>query len=167
LKVLNASHPIEVAEYAITNRLGEEPAFKWWVIPHVLVGRRIRIISKVKSRYWKPTYKFGICLPKMVEEALEIDRASDTDFWKKAVNKEMAKVKITWKTHNGFTPRLALDGNVPDLIGFKEIGCHIVFDVKMDFTAKKARFVAGGHTTTAPLSSMTYSIVVSHDSDCI
>ena len=32
----------------------------------------------------------------------------------------------------------------------------------MDFT-RKARFVAGGHTTTAP-SSMTYSSVMSHDS---
>jgi hypothetical protein len=35
LKDLKASHPIEVAEYAITNRLIEETAFKWWA-PHVL-----------------------------------------------------------------------------------------------------------------------------------
>jgi Reverse transcriptase (RNA-dependent DNA polymerase) len=48
------------------------------------------------------------------------------------------------------------------LIGFQEIGCHIVFDVKMDL-ARKARFVAGGHTTDAP-AAMTYSSVVSRDS---
>ena len=48
------------------------------------------------------------------------------------------------------------------LIGYQEIGYHIIFDVKMDFT-KKARFVAGGHTTEAP-SSITYSSVVSRDS---
>jgi hypothetical protein len=47
-------------------------------------------------------------------------------------------------------------------VGFQEIGCHIVFNIKMDFT-RKAHFVAGGHTTTAP-SSMTYSSVVSRDS---
>jgi hypothetical protein len=59
-------------------------------------------------------------------------------------------------------PQQAQEGKVPDLIGFQEIECHIVFDVKMDFT-RKAHFVAGGHTTTTP-SSMTYSSVVSRDS---
>jgi len=44
---LKASNPVEVAEYAVANRLVEEPAFKWWV-PHV-IRRRNRIISKVKS----------------------------------------------------------------------------------------------------------------------
>jgi hypothetical protein len=44
----------------------------------------------------------------------------------------------------------------------KEIPCHIIFDIKMDFT-RKARFVAGGHKTDPPLSH-TYSSVVSRDS---
>jgi hypothetical protein len=35
LKDLKASNPVEVAEYAVANRLVEEPAFKWWV-PHIL-----------------------------------------------------------------------------------------------------------------------------------
>jgi hypothetical protein len=48
------------------------------------------------------------------------------------------------------------------MIGFQEIGCHIVFDIKMDFT-RKARFCAGGHTTDTP-AAMTYSSVVSRDS---
>jgi hypothetical protein len=39
------------------------------------------------------------------------------------------------------------------MIGFQEIGCHIVFDIKMDFT-RKARFCAGGHTTDT-LAAMT------------
>ena len=38
----------------------------------------------------------------------------------------------------------------------------MIFDVKMDLT-RKARYVAGGHTTTAP-TSLTYSSVVSRDS---
>jgi hypothetical protein len=74
----------------------------------------------------------------------------------------MAKVKIAWATHDGHTPQQVREGKVPQFIGFQEIGCHIMFDIKMDFT-RKARFVAGGHTTTAP-SSMTYSSVVSRDS---
>ena len=46
-----------------------------------------------------------------------------------------------------------------DLIGFQEIGCHIVFDIKMEFTIK-AWFVAGGHTMEA-LTLIMYSSVVS------
>jgi hypothetical protein len=47
----------------------------------------------------------------------------------------MAKVKIAWKTHEGGPiPEQVQRGMAPDLIGFQEIGCHIVFDVKMDFT---------------------------------
>ena len=46
--------------------------------------------------------------------------------------------------------------------GHQEIRCHIIFDVKMDFT-RKARFVAGGHMTDTP-SSITYSSVVSRES---
>jgi hypothetical protein len=157
---LKASNPVEVAEYTVANHLVEEPAFKWWV-PHV-IRRRNRIISKVKSRYWKTTHKFGIRLPKTVEEALEIDRTTNADFWRKAINKEMAKVKIARATHDGHTPQQVREGNVAEFIGFQEIGCHIVFDIKMDFT-RKARFVAGGHTTTAP-SSLTYSSIMSRDS---
>ena len=157
---IKASNPVEVAEYAVANRLVEEPAFKWWV-PHV-IKRRNRIISKVKSRYWKTTHKFGIRLPKSVQEALEIDRMTNTDLWRKAINKEMSRVKVAWKTHDSNTPQEVREGKVPELTGFQEIGCHIIFDIKMDFT-RKARFVAGGHTTEAP-SSLTYSSVVSRDS---
>ena len=78
LKNLKASNMIEVAEYAVANRIAEEPAFNWWV-PHVL-RKRNRIISKVKPKYWRTTHKFGIRLPHSVEEALEIDRVTKTDY---------------------------------------------------------------------------------------
>ena len=44
LKDLKASYPVEIAEYAVANRLVEEPAFEWWV-PYTL-KKRGRIISK-------------------------------------------------------------------------------------------------------------------------
>ena len=31
LKDLKNSNPVEVAEYAVANRIQEEPAFAWWV----------------------------------------------------------------------------------------------------------------------------------------
>jgi hypothetical protein len=46
-----------------------------------------------------------------IKEALEIDKATDTDFWRKAVNKEMAKVKIAWKTNDGLVPQQAREGS--------------------------------------------------------
>jgi Reverse transcriptase (RNA-dependent DNA polymerase) len=160
LSDMKASNPVEVAEYAVANRLTEEPAFKWWV-SHV-IKRRDRIISKVKSRYWKTTHKFGIRLPKSVKEALEIDRTTNTDLWRKAINKEMSKVKVAWTAHDGHSPQEVRQGKTSSFVGFQEIKCHMVFDIKMDFT-RKARFVAGGHTTETP-TSMTYSSVVSRDS---
>jgi hypothetical protein len=157
---LKASNSVEGTEYAVVDWLVKEAGFKWWV-PHVIRGRK-RIISKVKSQYWKTTHKFGIHLPKTVKEALEIDCTMNTDFWRKAINKEMPKIKIAWATHDRYTPQQVREGKVAEFIGFQEIGCHIVFDIKMDFT-RKARFVAGGHRTSAP-TSLTYLSVVSCDS---
>ena len=85
-----------------------------------------------------------------------------TDFWRKAINKEMSKFKVAWKADKKFTPEQIRSQKTNEYIGFQEIGCHLIFDVKMDFT-RKARFVAGGHTTEAPLA-ITYSSVVSRDS---
>jgi hypothetical protein len=46
LKDLKESFPIKVAEYAVANKLTEEPAFKWWVVETLC--KRHRIIQKVK-----------------------------------------------------------------------------------------------------------------------
>jgi hypothetical protein len=46
-----------------------------------------------------------------------------------------------------------LDTNQRVPIGYKWIKCHLIFDVKMDFT-RKARFVAGGHMTDPPSPSL-------------
>jgi hypothetical protein len=116
----------------------------------------------VKKKYWRTTHKFGCKLPHSVEEALEIDRQMGTDHWQRALNKEMSKVKVAWNARDDITPDDVQSGKVKDMIGFQEIGCHIVFDIKMDFT-RKARFCAGGHTTDTP-AAMTYSSVVSRDS---
>jgi hypothetical protein len=90
LKDLKASNPIELAEYAVGNQLVEEPAFRWWVKD--ALRTRNRIISKVKSRYWKTTHKFGIEVPIDVTHALGIDSKTGTDFWRKAIEKEVLNV---------------------------------------------------------------------------
>jgi hypothetical protein len=56
LKNLKESNPVELAEYAVANRIAEEPAFKWWVSN--TLRKRNRIISKVKKKYWQTTHNF-------------------------------------------------------------------------------------------------------------
>ena len=160
LKDLKASNPVELAEYAFANKLLEEPAFAWWAKD--VLRRRNRIISKVKSRYWKTSHKFGFKLPHSVEEALQIDEETGTDHWRKAIEKEMSKVRVAFERWDEGTLEEARSGK--KLVGYQEITCHMIFDIKMDgeFT-RKARLVAGGHTTETP-ASITYSSVVSRES---
>ena len=161
LKELKDSNPVELAEYAVAHSLTEEPAFKWWV-PNVLRKRNM-IIAKVKSRYWRTTHKYGIKLPKTVEEALRIDRETGTDFWRRAIEKELRKIMVAFEFSPQWTLQQVRDGLARgDFVGFQEISCHMVLDVKMDLT-RKARFVAGGHTTETPDVGI-YSSVVSRDS---
>eukprot|EP00970_Alexandrium_tamarense_P017104 scaffold8306_cov156-Alexandrium_tamarense.AAC.1 len=47
-------------------------------------------------------------------------------------------------------------------IGYQHVRCHMIFDVKMEDFRRKARLVAGGHTTEAP-PTLTYASVVSHE----
>jgi hypothetical protein len=83
---------------------------------------------------------------------MEIDRRTQTNFWRLAIEKEMKNVMPAFEFCD--------DDKMP--IGYKEIGCHMIFDVKMDLT-RKARLVAGGHKTDPPKDS-TYASVVSRDS---
>ena len=86
MKLVKDSNPIEMAEYAMANRLQDNPAFSWWV--RLVLRHRNQIISKVKSKYWKTTHMYGIRLPHSDEEALLLDKESGTDYWTKAIVKE-------------------------------------------------------------------------------
>ena len=48
-------------------------------------------------------------------------------------------------------------------VGYQEIGCHPIFDIKLTTLTRKVRFVAGGHTMDTP-AAMTYASVVSRES---
>ena len=61
-----------------------------------VLGRRDRIISKVKSKYWRTTYTFGIQVPMTVDEAYKIDQQTGTTFKTKETEKEMANVRVAF-----------------------------------------------------------------------
>jgi hypothetical protein len=159
LKDLKDAYTVQITEYAAASKIANEPALNLWV--HVVLRKRNCIVVKVKQ-YWRMTHKFGIRVPKTVKDALAINGETGTDFWPKALGKEMTKMKVAWKSADGVTPEEAQTGKEPSMIGFQEIRCHVIFDIKMDFT-RKTRFVTGGHTTDTP-GSITYSSVVSRDS---
>ncbi len=154
LSDLKESHPIETAEFAVTTGINHEPAFNWWV-PHVF-KKRDRIISMVKqcsARYLKQMHKFGIKVPKTVQEAYDLDRKNGNTFWTDAIAKEMQEVRKAFDI-------LPDDKAVP--IGYQKIPCHMIFDIKMEDFKRKARLVAGGLRTTAP-AMRTYANVVSRE----
>jgi hypothetical protein len=70
------------------------------------------------------------------------------------VRKEMKNVRIAFKILNG-------EESAP--LTHQEIRCHMIFDVKMEDFRRKARLVAGGHTTDTP-HEMTYASDVSRES---
>jgi hypothetical protein len=151
LRNLKESNPVEVAEYAVANKLVEEAAFAWWV-PYT-IKKRERIISAVRTRATKKSHKFGVEVPTSIKRALEIDQETSSDLWRKAIEKETHHVMCAFEILDEYAPEPRMSKGIP---------CHMIFDVKMDFT-RKARFVAGGHMTDAPVN-LTYSSIVSHDS---
>jgi hypothetical protein len=136
---LSQSHPTSIAPSVAYCKLF---TYKW-----------DRIICKVKSWYcWARTHKYGIVLPKSIEEALLINREMGTDLWQKAIEKEM------WTIYYAF--KFLEDNRAP--VGYQKIDCHMVFNIKMTLEWK-ARYVAGGHQTE-PTKDITFASVVSRDS---
>ena len=142
-----------MAEYAYAQKIDGEPAFAWWV--ESTIKKKGRIINKVKTRYWERQFKYGVRIPKTVKEAFALDHENGDSLWREAILKEMKNVRVAFEVY---------EGDVKDLVGYQKVKCHVIFDVKLgENFRRKARLVAGGHTTETP-SSITYSSVVSRDS---
>ena len=102
------------------------------------------------------THKFGIKVPKSVNEALRMDEETGTTFWRDSIAKEMKNVMTAFEFRN--------KDKMP--IGHKKIDCNMIFDIKMDLTRKSWLLVAGDHQTEES-KEMIFSPVVSHESVCI
>jgi hypothetical protein len=149
LSDLKESNPVEAAEYAVAKSLVDAPDFLWWD-PYVLKKHSI-IIYDLTKRYHKRTHKFRIEVPYSWDEYVRLDKENDNTLWQDAERKKMKNFRIAFKIING-------EESAPPT--YQEIRCHMIFDVKMEDFYRKARFVAGGHTTYTP-HAMTYTSVVS------
>ena len=149
---IKESNPLEVAEYSISRKINNEPAFTWWV-PTIL-NKRNRMINKVKSRIKIKNLKYGIKIPMSLTEANQLDRENSNDLWKKAIEKETKGVRVAFQL---------LKENEKPPVGSKAIKYHWIFTIKFDLS-RKARLVAGGHMNKEVPAHTTFSSVVSRES---
>ena len=76
-------------------------------------------------------------------------------YWRDAIEEKIKKIVDAFQKH---------DDDPTELIGWKKLTCHMVYDIKISENFyHKAKYVADGHKTEAPVS-VTYSSVVSRDS---
>ena len=96
LSNLKESHPLQTEEVKITQGIDHEHAFNWWV-KHVLKkwDRIFASIRKWQERYLKRNYKFGIELPKTVEQALNVNAKNSNTFW---TDTESENVRVALNT---------------------------------------------------------------------
>jgi hypothetical protein len=95
LKELKETSPVEVAQYAVDNRIIEEPAFAWWA-PRYLKHKK-RLIKLSKTRHVRKGYKIGIWIPNTIEEAIALDVANGNTLWQDAIMKEANGVSIAFE----------------------------------------------------------------------
>ena len=156
LKVLAADDPVSCAIYAREHGLLDTPGWKQFKSIAKRQKKFTRMINQAKLRSFNnaPRFKYGFEVPRDYRHAMRLDEANGNDRWAKAVDLEFSQVD----EYETFEDRGHKDiVKAPD--GYRKIRVHLVFDVKHDGRFK-ARLVADGHLTDAPLESV-YSGVVS------
>ncbi|KAL7476688.1 hypothetical protein ACHAW6_002531 [Cyclotella cf. meneghiniana] len=132
LSDLKESHPLQVAEFTLATVIADEPAFNC-------------------ARYHNRNRKFGIELPKTVDEAYMFNKATGTTFWRDGIKLEMKNVQVAFD--------ILLNGVTPPL-DHQYMKCRMIFDVKMEDFCHKAQLIDRGHMTKAP-ETLTYASIVS------
>ncbi len=105
----------------------------------------------------KKRHKYGLPLPKLVDDALSIDRCSDSTLWTDSIAKEMKNFRVAFNALEG-------GNNIP--CGFQFVRCHMIFDIKMEDLCCKACLVAVRYMTNVPATYM-YASVVMCETVCI
>ena len=87
-----------------------------------MIKKQKQIISKIKSKYWPRSHKYGTIIPKLVKEAFEIDKQEGNIYWSDTINDEIEKIKgDAIKVNNG---------DPKELVGYQQATGHIIFDIK-------------------------------------
>ena len=139
LSQVKNSNPLQLAEYAVAQKIHKEPAFNWWATK--VLRKRDRIINKVATRIRKGNTKFGIEIPTDVPSAYRLDEKNGNTFWRDAIAKEYENVMVAFK-------KLEEGEVVPP--GYTEITCHLVFEVKFDLKDVRQGMLQADISLTVP-----------------
>ena len=90
LKEIKDSYSLQLAEYAVAAKIPMDIAFAWWL--HHTLKNRNRIIIKVESKYWLKTHKFGINVPKTMNQEIEFDSENGNTLWWDAMCQEIKNI---------------------------------------------------------------------------
>ena len=120
LKDLKESFPLELLQYVEYKKITKEPAFAWWI---PFIKRQMKCnVKKLKTKYWEKTHKYGIKIPKDINEAARFDKENGNTLWMDAIKLEMKNVRIAFER---------FEANMKDLEGFDKIRGHLIFDIKL------------------------------------
>ena len=78
IKYIKEESPIDLYEYVVASQIADETVFYWWV-PYTL-KKRNRIISKVRTKYWRKNHKYGVRLPNNLKESIHIDQENGNTY---------------------------------------------------------------------------------------
>ena len=149
---MKLQHPDMVANYAVTKKLTEKPAFDWvadYLESHVDIKAKI---VNMNARAVKK-FKFGVEVPRSSKHAFALDKLNGDTLWKAAFDKELAEINM----HKTFREARPDD----DLSDYKRLPYHVIFDCKFD-GRRKARLVVNGSKSDPPKEDI-YSGVVNTD----
>ena len=154
LNTIAADDPVTCALYAKQMGLLEKEGWKRFkrLANREKKMKRMLNQAKLKSFRRAPIYQYGYLVPRNVVEATRFDEQNLNTYWQDAMALELSQLQ----EYNTFKD-LGTGTTGPE--GYKKIKVHFVFAVKHD-GRHKARLVAGGHLTDAPVDSV-YSGVVS------
>ena len=76
-------------------------------------------------KYSQKTHKYRVRIPKSVKEALQVDKENGDTMWWDAI------FRPAFQVHEGAKADLP--------IGYQQIKCHMIFDVKMGKTSDESR----------------------------
>ena len=79
LKDMKNLYHVHMDEYTVQRRIAGNPTFPWFIW-HALAKRNL-IIGNMRSKYWVQTHKFGLKIPKSVQEAKTFDKENSNTLW--------------------------------------------------------------------------------------
>ena len=72
---MKESYLIEMAKYAVSRGIDDEPAFHWWVVP--TLKRRKAIVTALKTRMQQTKHKYGIEILTSIEHAKSLVKTTE------------------------------------------------------------------------------------------